>query len=235
MTDFNRNTTKFKGFAFALRGSDGRDRGSDRPRSSGGAAAQGGSGELVNGTLDVTNETESIYVDAVGNDSMNGSGPVSVAVTLEGLTADEGAGNGTVLNETTLSVAAGATNPSTSTTRSPTPIVRRTTRFTFWSLDLDRGMIDPSTIDSTRLRRDGAGAGSVDRRLDRRSRLGIRRLDRHGRASRSSRCDRRGARGRFMTATQPNPMAALACHTAGASALLLPPDGRASSDAGQCP
>jgi len=75
----------------------------------GGAAAQGGSGELVNDTIDVTNETESIYVDAVGNDSMNGSGPVNVTVTLEGLTADETAGNGTVLNETTLSVAAGAT------------------------------------------------------------------------------------------------------------------------------
>jgi len=40
---------------------------------------------------------------------MNGSGPVNVTVTLEGLTADETAGNGTVLNETTLSVAAGAT------------------------------------------------------------------------------------------------------------------------------
>jgi len=57
-----------------------------------GAAAQDGSGELVNDTIDVTNETESIYVDAVGNDSMNGSGPVNVTVTLEGLTADETAG-----------------------------------------------------------------------------------------------------------------------------------------------
>jgi len=80
----------------------------------GGAAAQGGFREFRSterGTLDVTNETESIYVDAVGNDSMNGSGPVSVAVTLEGLTAapTKGAENGTVLNETTLSVAAGAT------------------------------------------------------------------------------------------------------------------------------
>jgi len=42
---------------------------------------------------------------------MNGSGPVSVACYAYARRphADEGAGNGTVLNETTLSVAAGAT------------------------------------------------------------------------------------------------------------------------------
>jgi len=106
MTDFNRNTSKFAGFAFALVVLMA---GIGIALAAGGAAAQGGSGELVNDTIDVTNETESIYVDAVGNDSMNGSGPVNVTVTLEGLTADETAGNGTVLNETTLSVAAGAT------------------------------------------------------------------------------------------------------------------------------
>ena len=106
MTDFNRNTSKFAGFAFALVVLMA---GIGIALAAGGAAAQGGSGELVNDTIDVTNETESIYVDAVGNDSMNGSGPMNVTVTLEGLTADETAGNGTVLNETTLSVAAGAT------------------------------------------------------------------------------------------------------------------------------
>jgi len=106
MTDFNRNTSKFAGFAFALVVLMA---GIGIALAAGGAAAQDGSGELVNDTIDVTNETESIYVDAVGNDSMNGSGPVTVTVTLEGLTADETAGNGTVLNETTLSVAAGAT------------------------------------------------------------------------------------------------------------------------------
>jgi len=75
----------------------------------GGAAAQDGSGELVNDTIDVTNETESIYVDAVGNDSMNGSGPVNVTVTVTGLEEGQDLANGTEVDSTTLSVAEGAT------------------------------------------------------------------------------------------------------------------------------
>lgn len=75
----------------------------------GGVAAQDGSGELVNDTIDVTNDTDSVYVDVVGIDDMNGSGPVSVNVTFEGLNGSETVGNGTVLEETTLSVAENTT------------------------------------------------------------------------------------------------------------------------------
>ena len=71
----------------------------------GGVAGQTNSTELVNDTIDVTNDTESAYVDVVGIDDMNGSGPVSVNVTFEGLNRTETPGNGTVLEETTLSVA----------------------------------------------------------------------------------------------------------------------------------
>ena len=71
----------------------------------GGVAGQTNSTELVNDTIDVTNDTESAYVDVVGIDDMNGSGPVSVNVTFEGLNGTETPGNGTVLEETTLSVA----------------------------------------------------------------------------------------------------------------------------------
>ncbi|OYR85435.1 hypothetical protein DJ72_04135, partial [Halorubrum distributum] len=75
----------------------------------GGVAGQDGSGELLNDTIDVTNDTESAYVDVVGIDDMNGSGPVSVNVTFEGLNGSETPGNGTVLEETELSIAENTT------------------------------------------------------------------------------------------------------------------------------
>ncbi|ELZ35193.1 hypothetical protein C473_04484 [Halorubrum distributum JCM 10247] len=75
----------------------------------GGVAGQDGSGELVNDSIEVTNDTESAYVDVVGVDDMNGSGPVSVNVTFEGLNGTETAGNGTVLEETELSIAENTT------------------------------------------------------------------------------------------------------------------------------
>ena len=75
----------------------------------GGVAGQTNSTDLVNDTIDVTNDTESAYVDVVGIDDMNGSGPVSVNVTFEGLNGTETPGNGTVLEETTLSVAENTT------------------------------------------------------------------------------------------------------------------------------
>jgi len=75
----------------------------------GGVAGQDGSGDLVDDTIDVTNDTESVYADVTGIDDMNGSGPVSVNVTFEGLNGTETAGNGTVLEETTLSVAENTT------------------------------------------------------------------------------------------------------------------------------
>lgn len=75
----------------------------------GGVAGQTNSTDLVNDTINVTNDTESAYVDVVGIDDMNGSGPVSVNVTFEGLNGTETPGNGTVLEETTLSVAENTT------------------------------------------------------------------------------------------------------------------------------
>jgi hypothetical protein len=72
-------------------------------------AAQSDSTTLVDEPVTPTNETESIYLDATGVDDMNGSGPANVTVTVEALTGNETAGNGTVLDETTISVAAGAT------------------------------------------------------------------------------------------------------------------------------
>lgn len=100
----NRNTSKIAGYALALvvfvaglgLGLSG-------------VAAQSDSTILVDEPVTPTNETESIYVDATGVDDMNASGPVDVTVTVEGLTENETAGNGTVLDETTLSVANGTT------------------------------------------------------------------------------------------------------------------------------
>ena len=74
-----------------------------------GVAAQSDSTTLVDEPVTPTNETESIYLDATGVDDMNGSGPVDVTVAVEGLTENETAGNGTVLGETTISVANGST------------------------------------------------------------------------------------------------------------------------------
>ena len=100
----NRNTSKIGGFALALvvlvAGVG---------LGLGGVAAQSDSTTFVDEPVTPTNQTESIYVDATGVDDMNGSGPVDVTVTVEGLTENQTAGNGTVVDETTLSVAAGAT------------------------------------------------------------------------------------------------------------------------------
>ncbi|MDZ5810063.1 hypothetical protein U4E84_01670 [Halorubrum sp. AD140] len=75
----------------------------------GGAVAQDGSGELLNETADVTNDTESVYLDVVGNDSMDSDGPVNVTVTLTGLEEDQDLTNGTELDESDLSIDEGAT------------------------------------------------------------------------------------------------------------------------------
>lgn len=100
----NRNTSKLGGFALALvvlvaglgLGLSG-------------VAAQSDSTTLVDEPVTPTNETESIYVDATGVDDMNGSSPVNVTVTVEGLTENETAGNGTALDQVTISVANGTT------------------------------------------------------------------------------------------------------------------------------
>ncbi|RLM63473.1 hypothetical protein DVK05_14420 [Halorubrum sp. Atlit-8R] len=81
----------------------------------GGVTGQDGSGELVNDSIEVTNDTDSVYVDVVGIDDMNGSGPVTVNVTFEGLNGTETPGNGTVLEETTLSVAENTTESANAT------------------------------------------------------------------------------------------------------------------------
>jgi len=75
----------------------------------GGAVAQTGSTDLVDDSVGVTNDTESVFVDVTGVADMNESAPIDVNVTVEGLAAGQDAGNGTVLNETTLSVGENAT------------------------------------------------------------------------------------------------------------------------------
>jgi ABC-type oligopeptide transport system substrate-binding subunit len=102
---FNRNTSKImavgfalvvllSGFSIAL---------------AGGAAAQTDSTVLVDDSFTPTNSTQSAYVDITGANStvFNGSGPVAVDVTYEGLNESETAGNGTVLKTETVDVTAG--------------------------------------------------------------------------------------------------------------------------------
>jgi len=75
----------------------------------GGVAGQEGSGELVNGTVDVTNDTESIYVDIVAVDDYNGSTAPDVTVTAIGVQPDQDVANGTELYTETRTVASSTT------------------------------------------------------------------------------------------------------------------------------
>ena len=100
----NRNTSKIGGLALALVVLV-----AGLGLGLGGVAAQSDSTTFVDEPVTPTNQTESIYVDATGVDDMNGSGPVDVTVSVEGLTENQTAGNGTSVDETNLSVAAGAT------------------------------------------------------------------------------------------------------------------------------
>ncbi|MYL69180.1 hypothetical protein, partial [Halorubrum distributum] len=75
----------------------------------GGAAAQTNSTDFIDDPVEVTNDTESVYVDVTGVSDMNGSAPIGVNVTMTGLAAGQDVANGTVLNETTLSVGENAT------------------------------------------------------------------------------------------------------------------------------
>ncbi|WP_193308541.1 hypothetical protein [Halorubrum halophilum] len=72
-----------------------------------GVAAQSDSDVLVDESFAPTNSTQSAYVDITGATDMNGSGPMAVDVTYEGLAPGESAGNGTVLMSETVNVAAG--------------------------------------------------------------------------------------------------------------------------------
>jgi len=71
------------------------------------AAAQMDSPTLVDSTIEPTNETQSVYVDVTGIDDMNGSGPVSVDVSITGLNASDDTLNGTTVDSQTLSVTQG--------------------------------------------------------------------------------------------------------------------------------
>jgi len=62
---------------------------------------------LVDSTIEPTNETQSVYVDVTGIDDMNGSGPVSVDVSITGLNASDDTLNGTTVDSQTLSVTQG--------------------------------------------------------------------------------------------------------------------------------
>jgi len=57
---------------------------------------------LVDSTIEPTNETQSVYVDVTGIDDMNGSGPVSVDVSITGLNASDDTLNGTTVDSQTL-------------------------------------------------------------------------------------------------------------------------------------
>jgi hypothetical protein len=101
----NRNTSKIGGIllaAFVLLAGIG--------LGVGGVAAQSGDDPmvLVDDSTTISNSTESVYVDVTGADDMNGSGPIDVTVTVEGLLENQTAGNGTQLDTSTLSVAAGS-------------------------------------------------------------------------------------------------------------------------------
>lgn len=102
----NRNTSKFAGFVFALVVLTA---GLGVAFAVGGASAQSGTTELASGTVDATNETESLYVDVVGNSSMGGAGPIDVDMTVTGLEDGQDLENGTSVDTATLSVAEGAT------------------------------------------------------------------------------------------------------------------------------
>ena len=69
--------------------------------------------DLVGSSVSVTNQTQSVYLDVTGDDDMAGNGPVSVSVTMTGLTEGQDLSNGTELSTSSLSVAAGATESST--------------------------------------------------------------------------------------------------------------------------
>lgn len=78
----------------------------------GGVAGQTDTAVLVDDSFTPTNDTESAYVDISGVGDMNGSGPVAVDVTFEGLNESETAGNGTVLATETISVSEGSVSSS---------------------------------------------------------------------------------------------------------------------------
>ena len=107
---FNRNTSKLMALGFALVVLVS---GFSIALAAGGVAGQTSSTSLVDSSFTPTNSTQSAYVDVTGVADMNGSGPVSVDVTYEGLNASESAGNGTVLASETLSVSAGSVSSST--------------------------------------------------------------------------------------------------------------------------
>ena len=102
----DRNTSVFAGFVFALVVLTA---GLGVAFAAGGASAQTSTVELASGSADATNETESLYVDVVGNSSMGGAGPVDVNVTVIGLESGQDVANGTEVDSMTLSVAEGAT------------------------------------------------------------------------------------------------------------------------------
>ena len=62
---------------------------------------------LVHEPTTIDNSTDSVYADVTGVADMNGSGPVAVNMTVEGLTEGTDPGNGTILSEQQLSVTAG--------------------------------------------------------------------------------------------------------------------------------
>jgi len=69
--------------------------------------------DLVDSTVAVGNSTQSVYVDVTGDSDMGGAEPVSVSVTMTGLTEGQDVSNGTELNTASLSVSPDATESAT--------------------------------------------------------------------------------------------------------------------------
>ena len=75
----------------------------------GGAAAQTNSTEVLNESVDVTNDTESAYVDVTAVSIYNGATPPDVTVVIEGLPNASDPANSTVLLSETRTLSSGTT------------------------------------------------------------------------------------------------------------------------------
>lgn len=96
---FNRNTSKIFGVAIAL----------SFLLAGIGAVGLVAAEPIDSGSIDATNETESVYADVVAVSDYNGSAAPNVTVVVEGLPAGTDAGNGTELLNETRTLAAGST------------------------------------------------------------------------------------------------------------------------------
>ena len=99
---FNRNTSKIGGFALTIFAAAILVVGI-------GAVGLVAAETVESGSIDVTNETESVYADVTAADDFDGATAPNVTVVIEGLPEDTEAGNGTELLNETRTLAEGST------------------------------------------------------------------------------------------------------------------------------